>query len=79
MASSSSEPSFVVLGNGWSVPLSAVQLLLELEGRGLSIRGDDDGGLVVGPRSRLTDADREAIRQHRDALRVLVAFSEGIQ
>jgi hypothetical protein len=68
---STSSPAFVVLSHGWTVPIAAVRLLLELEDRGLDVRRDGDG-LAIGPRDRLTKEDRDAIKRHRDALRLLV-------
>jgi hypothetical protein len=62
---SSSNPPLVVLKNGLTVPVDAVRLLWQLEDRGLYVRRDGDG-LAVGPRQHLTDADRAAIRRHRD-------------
>jgi hypothetical protein len=68
----------VVLRGGLSVSLPALQLLWALEDRRLTIRLDDDGGLLVGPRTRLTNADRAAIRQHRDELVALVRYCDEV-
>ena len=55
------------------VTAGAVRLLWSLEDRGVAVRLDErDGALLVGPRGRLTDADRRAIRAYRDELRELV-------
>ena len=70
--------STVVLKNGLSVPLAALRVLWSLEERGLHVQLDDDDGLFVGPRRQLTSADRDAIRAHRDDLRQLVRYCEGI-
>jgi hypothetical protein len=67
--------ALVVLRSGLAVPVDAVRLLLELEERGIDVRVDCQG-LSVGPRDRLTDDDRNAIRQHRQALISLVLLSD---
>lgn len=64
------------LRGGFTVPLDAVRLLLELEDRGLRIRLDADGAVLIGPQRHLTDADREAIRRYRDELRALIRYCE---
>ena len=61
----------VVLGGGCSVPLVSLRLLWSLEERGFSITTDGQA-LIVSPRSAITPADDNAIRQHRDELLVLV-------
>ena len=69
----------VLLRGGLSVPLSALRVLWALEDRGFHVRLDsDDGGLVVSPRSRLSDDDDRAIRSHRDELIQLVRYGDGI-
>jgi hypothetical protein len=52
-------------------------VLWAFEDRGLTIRLDHDGALLVGPRERLTVADRDAIRAHRDMLVALVRYEPG--
>jgi hypothetical protein len=69
-------PSLIVLGNGQAVPIDALRVLWQLEIRGLTIRLDGDGGLLVGPRRSLSEADRAAIRRHRDELIALVRYVE---
>lgn len=71
MMSTATEPQTVVLRDGWSVTIAALQLLWSLEDRAFTISADDDG-LYVKPHSRLTDADDAAIRAHRDDLIKLV-------
>ena len=55
--------------------MSAESVYLDLFGRGLRLRADDDGRLIVSPGERLTDEDRVAIREHRDELLVIVAYA----
>ena len=74
MSSTASET--VLLRGGSVVELTAVRLLWQLEERALIIRLDPDGSLRVGPRCQLTDADRAAIREHRDALVALLRAVE---
>lgn len=68
----------VVLRGGFSVPLPALQLLWALETRGLRVSADADG-LLVAPRSQLTDEDDRGIRRYRDELLALVRYCESIQ
>jgi hypothetical protein len=73
-------PNLVVLRNGLAVPIDAVNLLLNLERRGLNIRVDPaDDAVLVGPQRHLTEQDKANIRQHRDALRDLVSYCERVQ
>jgi hypothetical protein len=65
---------FVILP-GLTVPLDALRLALDLENRGLHFTLDGDG-ILVGPRDRLTDDDRDAIRRWRTHLRALVGYVE---
>jgi hypothetical protein len=67
----------VTLRSGISVPLVALQLLWHLEDRGLNVRVDADGSVLVGPHRRLTDHDRGLIREYRDDLRRIVAGVEA--
>lgn len=73
-----SEHALVSLKGGPAVPLDALQVLWGLEDRGLAVRIDDEGCLLVGPSTSLTNADRQAINQHRDALRALVLYCTEI-
>ena len=63
---------FVTLRGGLTVPLAALQLALDLEGREIHLALDGDG-LSAGPRERLTDADRSEIRRWKLHLRAIVA------
>lgn len=75
-----SEPTTVTLRGGLCVPLTALQLLWQLEDRGFRVRLDDrDGALVVSPGANLTPDDREAIRTHKPELLRLVAYCEAVQ
>ena len=55
--------------------MTAEALYLDLFGRGLRLRADDDGRLIVSPGELLTDDDRVAIRRHRDELLSIVAYA----
>lgn len=70
----------VTLRGGLTVPLAALRLLWDLEGRGFTLRiGADDGCLIVSPHSRLTLAEDQSIRAHRDQLLALVRAHGDIQ
>jgi hypothetical protein len=60
------------------VPLAALQLLWALEGRAFQL-AEDEGALVVRPRSQLTPDDTLAIQQHRTELLALIRYCEAIQ
>ena len=53
--------------------MSAPELLHHLRGAGLVLTLTPDGALHVAPRSALTDAHRQAIREHRTELLALLA------
>ena len=55
--------------------MTAEALYLDLFGRGLRLRADDDGRLIVSPGELLTVDDRVAIRQHKDELLAIVAYA----
>jgi len=55
--------------------MTAEALYLDLFGRGLRLRAADDDRLIVAPGDLLTDADRIAIRRHKDELLVIVAYA----
>ena len=69
-----SAPEIVVLADGLSVSLPALELLWRLESDGFDVRLDDDGAVLVGRIARLSLGDREAIIHHRDHLRALVRY-----
>jgi len=54
--------------------MSVERLYRGLLDRGLHLRIDEDDRLIVGPSSLLVDADRDAIRGHRDALVEIVTW-----
>ncbi len=56
-----------------TAPLPALQILWRLEERGVRVQRDGDD-LLVGPRSLVTDEDREAIRQWKRHLLVLATL-----
>jgi hypothetical protein len=74
---STSEPVMVVLTSGLSVPVDALRLAWQLEDRGLHIRFDGED-VCIGPKALLTDSDRAAIRQHRNALKAVVTYVDQL-
>ena len=74
----STASEFVILRGGSAVEVAALKLLWRLEDRGLDIRLDDDGRLLVGPRDALTPRDRAGIREHRDSLVELVRYCDEV-
>jgi len=55
--------------------MTAEALSLDLFGRGLRLRADDDGRLIVSPGELLTDDDRVAIRRHKGELLSIVYYA----
>jgi hypothetical protein len=79
MTTTSFAPELVVLRGGLSVPQAAVDLLLDLERRGLDLHLDTaDGAVICRPARLLTDDDKQAITALRDALKVLIAYCEAV-
>ncbi len=78
MAAGSEAPPLVTLAGGFVVPLPALELVWRLEDRGFTIRRDGQE-LVVCPGRQLTEADRDAIRQHRTAVLAIVDYVEAVQ
>ena len=70
----SASEQFVSLRGGLMLPLPAVQLALDLEHRGLYLRLEDGDVLVVGPRERLTDDVRIAIRRWKTHLLTIASY-----
>jgi hypothetical protein len=68
----------VVLCGGVSVPVCALNLLLDLERRGCNVRLDDDGTVLVGPGHLLTDDDKAAITACRFSLRAIAWYCEEL-
>ena len=74
-STASDAPALVVLRGGVVAPVDALRLLWRLEDLGCTVRLDGDG-LLVGPRTKLTDHDRAAIVQHRAELIAIVRYCE---
>ena len=74
MPTTTSSSELVLLRGGFAVPVEVLQLLWRLEDRGLTVARTQRGTLSVGPRDRLTEADRYAIKEHRDMLLTLVDY-----
>jgi hypothetical protein len=70
----------VMLRHGLTVPVRAIELALDLERRGVHLELDG-ADILVGPRDRITDDDRQQIRALKPFLLVLVAYvnREAIQ
>ena len=73
-----SEHQIVSLRGGLVVPVEALRILWLLEERDFDLQLSDDGVLLVAPASKLTTDDRRTIRRHRDALRQLVRYCDGL-
>jgi len=65
---------FVVLWDGPTLPRAAVELALDLERRGLHLRGEEGDVLFVGPRDRLNDDDRISLRRWKPHLLALLNY-----
>ena len=76
MPTTAPDSELVSLRGGLVVPVEALRVLWQLEERSFDVRLADDGVLLVAPASRLTIADRAAIAEHRDELRLLVAYCD---
>jgi len=55
--------------------MTAADIYLDLFGRGLRLRADDDGRLIVAPGELLTDDDRAEIRRHKDELLAVAVYA----
>ncbi len=66
----------VTLRGGLVVHLAAIELLLDLERRGVQLTCDDDGVLFYAPADHVTDADRIAIKQHEAHIATLIAYCD---
>jgi hypothetical protein len=74
MSTPAIDDPLVPLRGGLVIRTSHLVWLLEAGERGLRFRVDDDGSLVVSPRSAITAADDAFLRRHRDALKAAVAY-----
>ncbi len=70
--------SLVALRNGPAVPADVLRFAWDLEERGLDLRVNNNGRLLVGPRSRITAEDRELIRAHSQTLAVIVRYADQV-
>jgi hypothetical protein len=76
-ASDTTTRETVVLKGGTVVPLSALQIGWELEARGLTL-AVDGADLVIRPAGRLTDDDRQRLRDNKPALMALVRYCDEV-
>ena len=67
----------VTLKGGVSVPLVALQLLWQLEGRGLRFRVDG-ADIIVNPKTLLTDVDRQQLRALKPAVITLITYCHEV-
>lgn len=63
----------VTLRGGLTVPLPALQVLWDLEHRGLDLQLDG-ADIVVRPKGRLTEADREQLRRLKPHVIALISY-----
>jgi hypothetical protein len=70
-----SSSDFVALRGGLTLPLPAVELAIDLERRGLQLRVEKGDVLCVGPRDRLTDEDRAALRRWKAHVLALLTYN----
>jgi hypothetical protein len=68
-----SSSDFVVLKGGLTVPAAVLQLAWALWDRGLHMSVDGDM-LTIGPREKVTDADRALIRRWKPHLLALISY-----
>jgi hypothetical protein len=66
----------VVLKGGLTVPLPALQILWNLEDRGLHFRLDGDD-LIVSPRELMTDEDRAHLRRWKAHVRTILDYCDS--
>jgi hypothetical protein len=69
----SGSEDFIILAGGPIVPRPVVVLLLDLEQRGIDVELDGED-LAVTPAARLTDEDRQHIRQWKSHVRAVLAY-----
>ena len=74
MASSDCHDRYVLLGNGFALPLEPLQLAWELHDRGLHLSREGSDTLVVQPHQSLTLEDRERIRRWKPHLLALLDY-----
>lgn len=67
------EPEMVTLRGGVTVPVAAIELAIELESRGVTMRVEGDT-LIVRPRSGLSEADVARVRAYRAELKRIAAY-----
>ena len=70
--------SAVVLKDGLSVSLEALQLAWRLEDAGVVLVLGENDRLRAGPPAKLSEPDRAPIRAHRDELMAVVRYSCGV-
>jgi len=72
-----SASDFVLLHDGPTLPLAAVQFAWHLEDKGCALRFDGKA-LLVGPGRLLTDDDRRGIAQWRPHLIALATYDSKL-
>jgi hypothetical protein len=71
------QPPFVTLKNGMLMPVAAIRFALDLEDRGFQLRVENYN-LVVDPRQRLGEDDREQIRRWKRHLIAIVTAADEV-
>ena len=66
--------AFVTLKDGPTLPVEAIELAIELEGRGFALTLDPCQQIVIAPTTDLSDLDRSRIRRWRLHLAAIVAY-----
>jgi len=67
---------FVTIGRGLTVRLEAVQLLLNLESRGVKFTTDHGDIVFHAPAKAVTDEDRAALRRFKPHVLALLDYCE---
>lgn len=70
------DPRSVLLRGGVAVPLAVLQIALDLEARGVTIRAIGRS-LIVEPQALLTPADEALVRRHRFDLGRLARYVDA--
>jgi hypothetical protein len=68
-----SASDFVMLKGGLTVPAQALDVVLDLEARGVRLEADGDF-ILVRPKDKLTDADRAAVTRWRTHILALLTY-----
>ncbi len=70
---------FVTLGPRLVVPFDALDVVLDLEQRGITLCRTETGELIARPRQRLTDVDRARVRRWKLHIAAILAYCEDAE